>query len=41
VCATLQGRFPRAVALREEAEGEVLTCYDFPKEHWRARLAET
>ena len=35
VCATLQERFPKVVALLEEAEGEVLTFYDFPKEHWR------
>lgn len=35
VCATLQERFPKVVALLEEAEGEVLTFYDFPREHWR------
>jgi transposase-like protein len=35
VCATLQERFPKVVALLEEAEGEILTFYDFPKEHWR------
>jgi putative transposase len=35
VCATLEGRFPKVVALLEEAEGEILTFYDFPKEHWR------
>ena len=35
VCATLQERFPKVVALLEEAEGDILTFYDFPKEHWR------
>lgn len=35
VCATLQERFPQVVALLEAAEDEVLTFYDFPKEHWR------
>jgi putative transposase len=35
VCATLQERFPKVVALIEAAEGEILTFYDFPKEHWR------
>jgi putative transposase len=35
VCATLAERFPKVVALLEEAEGESLTFYDFPKEHWR------
>jgi putative transposase len=35
VCATLQERFPTVVALLEEAEGEILTFYDYPKAHWR------
>jgi transposase-like protein len=35
VCATLQERFPKVVELIEAAEGEILTFYDFPKEHWR------
>ena len=35
VCATLAERFPKVVALLEEAEGDILTFYDFPKEHWR------
>jgi putative transposase len=35
VCATLEGRFPKVVALLEDAEGDLLTFYDFPKEHWR------
>ncbi len=35
VCATLAERFPKVVALVEEAEGDILTFYDFPREHWR------
>lgn len=35
VCASLQERFPKVVELIEAAEGEILTCSDFPKEHWR------
>jgi putative transposase len=35
VCATLEGRFPKVVTLLEDAEGDLLTFYDFPKEHWR------
>ncbi len=35
VCASLAERFPKVVALLEEAEGEILTFYDYPKEHWR------
>jgi len=35
VCATLQARFPKVVDLLEEAEGDILTFCDYPKEHWR------
>src|SRR3712207_282809 len=35
VCASLEARFPKVVALVEEAEGDILTFYDFPREHWR------
>lgn len=35
VCTTVQARFPPVVALLEEAEGDVLTFYAFPREHWR------
>jgi putative transposase len=35
VIETLQARFPQVVQLLEEAEGEILTCYDFPAEHRR------
>ena len=35
VCATLQERFPKVVDLLEEAEGDILTFCDYPKEHWR------
>ena len=35
VCATLGGRFPKVVELLTEAEEEILTFYDFPREHWR------
>lgn len=35
VCVALQPRFPKAVALLEEAEEEIFAFYDFPQEHWR------
>lgn len=35
ICATLAGRFPKVVGLIEAAEDEILTFYDFPREHWR------
>lgn len=35
VCETLASRFPTVVQLLEEAEGEILTFYDFPVEHRR------
>ena len=35
VCATLEGRFPKVVALLTAAEEEIFTFYDFPPEHWR------
>jgi transposase-like protein len=35
VCETLASRFPAIVQLLEEAEGEILTFYDFPAEHRR------
>jgi transposase-like protein len=35
VCQTLRARFPQAVARLEDAEEEILTCYDFPLEHRR------
>ena len=35
VCETLANRFPGVVQLLEEAEGEILTFYDFPAEHRR------
>jgi putative transposase len=35
VCATLETRFPKAVKILATAEEEVLTFYDFPREHWR------
>jgi putative transposase len=35
VCETLASRFPAVVQLLEEAEGEILTFYDFPAEHRR------
>jgi putative transposase len=35
VIETLQDRFPQVVQLLEEAEGEILTFYDFPVEHRR------
>lgn len=35
VCATLEGRFPKVVALLTAAEDEIFTFYDFPQEHWR------
>lgn len=35
VCATLEGRFPKVVALLTAAEEEIFTFYDFPSEHWR------
>jgi len=35
VIETLQARFPHVVQLLEEAEGEILTFYDFPAEHRR------
>jgi putative transposase len=34
-CTTLEARFPAAVRLLEDAEGEVLTFLDFPAEHRR------
>ena len=35
VCRTLEGKFPQAAALLEEAEEEIFTFYDFPAEHRR------
>jgi transposase-like protein len=35
VCATLGGRFPKVAEMLTEAEEEILTFYDFPREHWR------
>jgi putative transposase len=35
VMETLQSRFPTVVQLLEEAEGEILSFYDFPCEHRR------
>jgi transposase-like protein len=35
VCTALRAQFPHAVALLEEAEEEIFTCYDFPAEHRR------
>ncbi len=35
VCTTLQERFPKVVALLEDAEGDILSFYDCPREHWR------
>ena len=35
VGTTLQERFPKVVTLLEEAEGDILSFYDCPKEHWR------
>ncbi len=35
VCEVLQPRFPKAVAMLERAEEEILAFYDFPREHWR------
>ena len=35
VCSTLQARFPKAVTLLEEAEGDILTFHDFPAAHRR------
>ena len=35
VCDLLSTRFPAVVQLVEEAEGEILTFYDFPAEHRR------
>jgi transposase-like protein len=35
VCTTLEGRFPAVVRLLEDAEGEILTFFDFPAEHRR------
>ena len=35
VCDLLSTRFPAVVQLLEEAEGEILTFYDFPLEHRR------
>jgi putative transposase len=35
VCTTLQERFPKVVTLLEDAEGDILTFYDCPREHWR------
>jgi putative transposase len=35
VCTTLQERFPKVVALVEDAEGDILSFYDCPREHWR------
>lgn len=40
VCQTLQARFPQVVTLLEEAEGDMLTFYDFPVEHHR-QIAST
>ncbi len=35
VCGALRSRFPKVVALLEEAEEEIIAFYDFPREHWR------
>jgi putative transposase len=35
VCSTLEARFPKAIQVLAAAEEEVLTFYDFPREHWR------
>ena len=35
VCATLGARFPKVAELLTAAEEEILTFYDFPREHWR------
>jgi len=35
VTETLQARFPTVVQLLEDAEGEILSFYDFPTEHRR------
>lgn len=35
VCGVLQGRFPKVTGMLAEAEEEILTFYDFPREHWR------
>jgi putative transposase len=35
VCTTLAARFPKVVALLEEAEEELLPFYSFPQAHWR------
>jgi putative transposase len=40
VCQTLAKRFPAVVQLLEEAEGEILTFFDFPAEH-RPQTAST
>jgi putative transposase len=40
VCATLRERFPRVVALLEEAEADILAFYAFPPEH-RRQVAST
>jgi transposase-like protein len=40
VCETLAKRFPAVVQLLEEAEGEILTFFDFPAEH-RRQIAST
>jgi putative transposase len=40
VCETLAKRFPSVVQLLEEAEGEILTFFDFPAEH-RRQIAST
>ena len=40
VCETLAKRFPAVVQLLEEAEGEILTFFDFPSEH-RRQIAST
>jgi transposase-like protein len=40
VCETLAKRFPGVVQLLEEAEGEILTFFDFPAEH-RRQVAST
>jgi putative transposase len=35
VCAALDGKFPEALAVLEEAETDVLAFTTFPAEHWR------
>jgi transposase-like protein len=40
VCATLQERFPKVVALLEEAEEDIFAYYHFPPEH-RRQIAST